>query len=147
MDIKTLTLQELRESRDDLVKLILSEAADGQKVTALEAQIKTLQESIDGYKAQEARQALAEAIAGELKAAGLDPANKTQCSQVFLEDLAATADPALRKAKIDDRKALVGAQKSAAAPSTGSPLQESHDAAVVPPATAPLAERMRRFAK
>ena len=87
-----------------------------------------------------------EAIAGELKAAGLDPADKTQLSEVFLEDLHATADPARRKAKIDDRKQLV-LSRGAVAPTTGSPLQEAHDGAAIPPASAPLAQRIARFAK
>ncbi len=74
MDLSTLTLQELRESRDDLVKSILTEAdatrSTGypENVAGLETQIKTLQETIDGYQAADAQRALQEAIAGELKA-------------------------------------------------------------------------------
>ena len=111
MDLSTLTLQELRESRDDLVKSILTEAdatrSTGypENVAGLETQIKTLQETIDGYQAADAQRALQEAIAGELKAAGLDPANTAHCSEIFLEDLRSTAEAARRKAKIDDRKA------------------------------------------
>ena len=162
MDLSKLTLQELRESRDDLVKTILTEAEANrtqstgyrsgypEELADLKAQIKTAQEALDGYKAKEAAAALQEAIAGELKAAGLDPANKSHCSQVFLEDLAATIDPARRKALVEDRKQLVGAARPAAGsppPFTPAPLQESHDAAAVPPATAPLGERIRRFTK
>ncbi len=151
MDLSKLTLQELRESRDDLVQTILTEAdatrsGHPEKIKALEAHIKTLQEALDGYQAAEARRALQEAIAGELKAAGLDPADKTQLSEVFLEDLHATADPVRRKAKIDDRKQLV-LSRSAVAPTTGSPLQEAHDGAAIPPASAPLAQRIARFAR
>ncbi len=152
MDIKTLTLEELRESRDDLIQAVLTEAADGQTVKALEAQLKTLQATVDGYQAAEAQRALQEAIAGELQAAGLDPANKTQCSEVFIEDLSATADPARRKAKIDDRKQLV---RAAAVPGnpivaaySSAPFQEDLGGGLpIPPATAPLSERVRRFAK
>ena len=111
MDLSKLTLQELRESRDDLVKTILTEADEGKRIKALEDEKKILQETIDGYKTKEAQHALQEAIAGELKAAGLDPANKTHCSEVFVEDLHATADPVKRKAKIDDRKGLLGAAR------------------------------------
>ena len=148
MDLSKLTLQELRESRDDLVKTILTEADDSKKFKALEDQLKTLQEALDGYKTADAKRALQEAIAGELKAAGLDSSNKTQCSDVFMEDLTATTDAARRKAKIDDRKALVTAaagRTPPAAPSTGSPLQEGD--ASLPPATAPLAQRLARFTK
>ena len=61
-----------------------------------------------------------ESIAGELKAAGLDPANAVHVSAVFLEDLKMTADAALRKAKIDDRKQLVARrQAGSSVPSTG----------------------------
>jgi hypothetical protein len=154
MDLSKLTIQELRESRDDLVKVILTEADETKKIKTLEDQLKTLQETIDGYKAKEAKAALQEAIAGELKAAGLDPANKAHCSQVFMEDLCGTADPARRKALIDDRKQLVAAahgvnnpRAGSPAPSTGLPLQETSDGPAIPPATAPLTERLRRFAK
>jgi hypothetical protein len=140
MDLSKITLQELRESRDDLVKLILTEASDGQKVQALEAQVKTLQEAVDGYKAADAKRALQEAIVGELKTAGLDPANKAHCSEIFLEDLHGTADIAKRQAKIADRKALLGAARPAAAPSTGLPMQEYHDR---PAPGANLADRTR----
>ena len=133
------------------MKSILNEADEGKEIADLEAQMKTLQETVDGYKAIEAKQVLQEAIAGELKAAGLDPANKTQVSEIFLEELTATADAARRKAKIDDRKALVGNLKAGSgaspSPSTGNPLQESADAAAIPPATAPLGQRIARFAK
>jgi hypothetical protein len=147
MDLSKLTLQELRESRDDLVKTILIEADEGRRIAELEGQIKSLQETIDGYKAKEAKAALQEAIASELKATGLDPANKTQCSEVFMEELVGTTDAAKRKAKIDDRKALVATTRAIAAPTTGLPLQEAHDGLPIPPATATLAQRLARFIK
>jgi hypothetical protein len=151
MDLSQLTLQELRESRDDLVQTILTEADEGRpegaRIKTLEAQIKGLQESLEAYKAAETDRALQEAVAAELKAAGLDPADKTHCSQVFLEDLHATADPVRRKAKIDDRRQLAGMAGTVVAPSTGSPLQETREGPAVPPATAPLAQRLARFVK
>ncbi len=146
MDITRLTIQELRESRDDLVQTILTEADEGKEISDLKDQLKTLQESLDDYKAAEAQHALQEAITGELKAAGLDPANKQHVSEIFFEDLAETIDPIKRKAKIDDRKQLVGSTKppsGSAAPSTGNPLQESQDAAAIPS----LARRIARFVK
>lgn len=149
MDLSKLTIQELRESRDDLIKVILTEADEGKHIVSLETQIKTLQEAVDSYKAADAKRALQEATAGELKTAGLDPANKTQCSEIFLEDLHATADVAKRQAKIADRKVLVAAAKPAAptAPFSPSPLQEDTAGPAVPPVNAPLTERLRRFAK
>jgi hypothetical protein len=111
----------------------------------------TEQEELATLRAEKAQRALQEAVAGELKAGGLDPANKTQCSEVFLEDLHATADPGRRKAKIDDRKALVraaaAAGNGAVAPYSPAPLQEAGDGAAIPPATAPLAQRLARFTR
>jgi hypothetical protein len=142
MDLSKLTIQELRESRDDLVKQILTEGDDGKMIAAQEARIQALQESIEAYQVKEAEAARNKAIADELKAAGLDPANKLHCSEIFLEDLRATSDVSRRKAKIDDRKQLVGSQKPASVPSTGpAPLQEDH--AALPNAT--LAQRIARF--
>lgn len=146
MEIKDLTLEQLKKDRPDLVTA-LQESADRMSADIVSAErgheLQTLREELAALKAEKAARELQEAIAGELHAAGLDPANKTHCSQVFLEDLTATADAARRKAKIDDRKALVG---PLGAVSTRSPLQESRDTAV-PPAMATLAERIRRFAK
>ena len=154
MDSTHLTVQELREAvlapRDDLVKTILTEADEGKEISDLKDRLKTLQATLDDYKAAEAHHALQEAITGELKAAGLDPANTQHVSEIFLEDLAETIDPIKRKAKIDDRKQLVGTAKPAngsAAPSTGNPLQESHDAGAIPPASASIRQRIARFVK
>ncbi len=59
-----------------------------------------LQESLDAasmaeltaLRTEKARRLLQESIVAELKAAGLDPANKTAVSEVFMEDLTATTD-------------------------------------------------------
>jgi hypothetical protein len=143
MDWKDIDLDGIKANRPELLAALQESFEKGDELKALQEELKTLREE---KKARE----LKEAIAGELKTAGLDPANRAHCSEVFLEDLTATADPAKRKAKIDDRKALVGAHKpaqGAAVPSTGSPLQESHEAPAIPPVTAPLSQRIARFAK
>jgi hypothetical protein len=140
MELKDLTLDQLKKDRPDLVASLQESSEQGDELKALRHELRTL-------KAEKATRVLQEIIAGELRAAGLDPANKTQCSEVFMEDLHATADPAKRKAKIDDRKALIATTKTSAAPSTGSPLQESHEGLPIPPATAPLTQRLARFAK
>ncbi len=137
MEIKDLTLEQLKKDRPDLV-VALQESLEKSD------ELKALQEELATLTAEKAARDLQESIAGELQAAGLDPANKTHCSAVFLEDLRSTVEPARRKAKIDDRKALVAA-RPAAVPTSASPLQESHDAAVIPPATAPLSQRLARF--
>ena len=145
MEIKDLTLDQLKTERPDLVTALQESLAAG-KVAPDELQ--TLQEELAALKAEKAVRELQEAIAGELKAAGLDPANVTHCSAIFMEDLRGTAEAARRKAKIDDRKALVAAQRPASGaqtPVTRAPLQESHDA--LPPVTAPLSQRIARFAR
>jgi hypothetical protein len=150
MEIKDLTLDQLKKDRPDLVTS-LQESSDGMSADRLSAEqsdeLKALKEELQTLKAEKATRVLQEIIAGELKAAGLDPADKIQCSEVFMEDLHGTADPIKRKAKIDDRKALIGTTRTIVAPSTGSPLQEAHDSPMIPPATAPLTQRLARFAK
>ena len=98
-------------------------AREGRRAEDAPGELKTL-------KAEKANRELQEAIAGELKAAGLDPANKTHCSEVFLEDLRATADAAQAEGQDRRPQGTWSAQSRHAAPppSTGSPLQESHDA-------------------
>jgi hypothetical protein len=139
MELKDLTLDQLKTDRPDLVAALQESADSGRGLKALEEELSTL-------RVEKAARELQEQILHELKSAGLDPANKAQCSEVFLEDLAATADAARRKAKIDDRKALAAAAHGASNPRTGSPLQEAAEG-VIPPATAPLAQRLARFAR
>ena len=143
MEIKDLTLDQLKKERPDLVTALQESLATAGKLAPDELQ--TLHEELAALRAEKAVRELQEAIVGELQAAGLDPANATHCSAVFMEDLRGTAEAARRKAKIDDRKALVAAQRPAV-PSTGSPLQKSHDA-TLPPVTAPLSQRIARFAR
>jgi hypothetical protein len=110
-------------------------------------ELAALQEELKTLRQEKATRELETSINQLLKAAGLDPADKLHVSEVFLEDLKQTADAAQRKAKIDDRRALVGMTKAAAAPTTGSPLQEGQDGLPIPPAGAPLSQRIARFAK
>ena len=140
MDWKDIDLDGLKQNRPELLTTLQESLEKSDELNALQEELNTL-------RAERAARELQEAIAGELKTAGLDPTNKTQCSQVFLEDLSATADPVTRKAKIDDRKALVVATRTIVTPTTGSPLQETHDGLPIPPATAPLAQRIARFGK
>ena len=106
---------------------------------------KSLEEELKTLKAEKAARELQEAIAGELKAAGLDPANKAPLlPRSSWKTCTATADAAQRKAKIDDRKALVAASKTTAAPTTGAARSRRTPMAAIPPATAPLAQRTAR---
>jgi hypothetical protein len=112
----------------------------------------TDKEELTALRAEKANRILQETITSELKTAGLDPTNKAAVSDVFMEDLVATADANKRQAKITDRKALLtgtGTETHRQAAYSPSPLVESADANLqnVPPATAPLPDRIRRFAK
>ena len=140
MDWKDIDIPGLKANRPEIVATLQEslDPAERQELTALRAEkaARTLQESIDA----------------DLRAAGLDPANKTAVSQVFMEDLVATADQAKRQAKIADRRALYASGHGAnnprgAEPISSMPLVEDTTARQIPPATAPLTERIRRFVK
>jgi hypothetical protein len=142
MELKTLTLAELREGRDDLVKAILAEADDAKKVTALEAEIKTIREDRDALKATEAKRLLADAIAAELKEAKLDPSDEKVCSEIFMEALKAQPDAAKRKSLIEDRVALAGTAKVVNPPQAALPLREA-----VAGGSVPLTERVNAWTR
>lgn len=139
VDWKTITLDELKANRPDLVQSFQEslEASDTAKRD---------REELAQLRAEKAARVLRESIDSEIKAAGLDTANKAHVSEVFLEDLTATSDQGKRAAKIADRKALVESQAPAKkAPTTGPTPTAMQESADVPPVTAPLADRVRRF--
>jgi hypothetical protein len=137
-DLARLTLDELRNRRPDLVAALQESLDSGDE-------LRRLRETVHALRSEQAARQLDETLAGQLKAAGLDPANKVHCSEVFLEDLRGTADPARRQAKIDDRRALVAARPTSAAPTTGSvAMLEALDAL---PAAATLADRVRNWSR
>ena len=152
MDWKDIELDGLKKNRPELLTA-LQESADTSSADASSArkddEWKALQEEIKALRQEKAARDLQESIAGELNAAGLDPTNAVHVSEVFLEDLRTTADAAVRKAKIDDRKQLVGAARPVSSvPNTGAiPMQETGDSASIPPASAPLAQRIARFTR
>lgn len=138
-DISHLTLDELRGRRPDLVAAL-------QESTEQGGELRRLRETVETLRAEQAARQLDDALAEQLQAAGLDPANALHCSAVFMEDLRGTADAAARQAKIADRRAMLAAARaSAAAPTTGSvALQEALDASHN---AAPLAERVRGWTR
>jgi hypothetical protein len=140
MNWNEIDLDGLKQNRPELLTALQESLEHSDTLAALQEELKTLKE-------EKIARELEESIAGQLKAAGLDEANKLHVSEVFLEDLKGTADAARRKAKIDDRRALVGMAKSAVTPTTGSPLQEAGDVLPVPPASATLAQRLARFTR
>jgi hypothetical protein len=137
--LAALTLDDLRTARPDLVAAVQESLESGDE-------LRRLRETVHSLQTEQAARQLDEAIAGQLRAAGLDPANKLHCSEVFLEELRGTAEAARRQAKIDDRRALLAsARSSSAAPTTGSvALLEALDTR---PAGATLAERVRNWSR
>jgi hypothetical protein len=138
-DVSRLTLDDLRSRRPDLVDAMQESLDRGDE-------LRRLREALHSLRTEQAARQLDDTIAAQLKAAGLDPANRVHCSEVFLEDLRGTADAARRQAKIDDRRALVvAARPSPAAPTTGSvSMLEALDTL---PAAAPLADRVRNWTR
>jgi hypothetical protein len=140
MNWNDIDLDGLKRNRPELLTALQESREKSDELAALQEELKTL-------KQEKAARELEESITGQLKAAGLDPANRLHVSEVFMEDLRTTADAAQRKAKIDDRRALVGTTRTAATPVTGSPLLEGQDGLPFPPANAPLAQRISRFTR
>jgi hypothetical protein len=137
-DLSRLTLDDLRCRRPDLVAAMQESIESGDE-------LRRLRESLHALRTEHAARQQDEAIASQLRAAGLDPANHVHCSKVFLEDLRGTADAARRQAKIDDRRGLVLAARPMSAPTTGSvAMLEALD---VRPAGAPLADRVRNWSR
>jgi len=107
MDFQKLTTEELAKERPDLIEAIRQ---------PLQEQLATL------TAAEEARKRDA-AIAEALNTAGLDAANKTVCSELFLESLRAAPEDK-RASLIEDRKQLVDiAPANGARPLSQSPHQ------------------------
>ena len=145
MDWKEITPEALKANRPDLLAA-LQESSDTMPA-ATSDELKALQEELKVLRAEKAARTLQEAIVGELKAAGLDPANKAHCSEVFLEDLRATAEPDRRKAKIDDRKTLVAAARPGPRAIDRQPAPGITRRRGGPAGHGPVDERLRRFAK
>ncbi len=150
-----LTLDDLRSRRPDLVAAM--QESVGYPLAHGGDELRQLRETIRALRTEQAARQLDDAIAGQLRAAGIDPANQVHCSEVFLEDLRSTADAAGRQAKIDDRRALVVAARPSSgypghplagrgsSPTTGSvAILEALDA--LPP-SASLADRVRHWTR
>jgi hypothetical protein len=106
MDLSKLTLEQLRESRKDLVEKVLAESQSAAEVSKLKADLDAAVKLVESYKDKEAQQQRLETIKAELTEAKLDLKNKTVCSNVFLESLLACEDETRRKALIADRAAI-----------------------------------------
>jgi hypothetical protein len=123
MELKELTLDGLRTARPDLVESLTEQLRNGEEQKAKDAQIKTLQEQLATLTAAEEARKRDAAIAEALNTAGLDAANKTVCSELFLESLRAAPEDK-RASLIEDRKQLVDiAPANGARPLSQSPHQ------------------------
>jgi len=116
MELKELTLDGLRTARPDLIESITeavtSQIRGSEEQKAKDEKLKALQEELDGLKAAEAARQRDQSITEAIKAAGLDPENKTVCSDLFRQSLREAKDDAAMKQLIEDRKALVGLAES-----------------------------------
>jgi hypothetical protein len=122
MDLKDLTIEQLKESRQDLVDILQGKDA----TSTLTADLATAKESLatataelTTIKAREAEQAKTLAIAEELKTAKFNTTDKKAVSEVFMAALKAAPDAAARKVLIEDRQSLL--KERVIQPITGAP--------------------------
>lgn len=121
VDLETLkeelaTVRQERDAARDQVNSLKTEneqlkasAAESQgKVTELNRENADLKSKVDAHEARLALEQRQTAIESELKEAGLDPADKTVCSELFIASLKAEGESEARKALIADRKAILG---------------------------------------
>lgn len=114
-DLTSLTLEELRAERPDLVESltenVATESKESERLKALEQELKTLKDE----KAAREREA---AIVEELKAVHLNRDDKTHVSDVFWKQLVACESKDDRKSLIEDRAALVKPEQDTGAKHT-----------------------------
>jgi hypothetical protein len=103
MELKDLTLADLKQERPDLLTALQEDLAPGDAAKAAANQLKTLQEELTALTAEKQARVLQETIEGELRAAKFDPADKTAVSDVFWGLLREAKDADARKRIIDDR--------------------------------------------
>jgi hypothetical protein len=155
MNWSEITVDTLKANRPDLLPVLqesIETSAAAKKAAAdAAATLKTLQEENATLKAEKQTRVLQEAIEGELKAAKIDPADKVACSPAFRKTLQEAKDAEARKLLIEDRTTIlsrVPPARSYGPVTTGTPhpLQEDSTGAILPK-TAPLAQRIARFAQ
>jgi hypothetical protein len=110
MDLKELTVEQLREHRKDLVEVLT-----GTDVTSkLANELKTIKESLSSataelstLKAKEAELIRNTTITEELQAAKFNTADKVACSEAFMLQLKTAPDVDSRKRIIEDRLSIL----------------------------------------
>lgn len=132
MSLKDITLAQLKAERPDLLESVLTEQASGEAATAAAAELKSLREQVDTFKATEALAAKKAKVQTALTEAKLP---KELVTDVFVGLCEGAADDAALAALIEDRKVIA---KSIPAGSNGNPqsreqnLAEGAGAAVIP---------------
>lgn len=104
VDLKTLTVEQLKTDRGDLVKAILSEANESSEIESLKEQNKKLAEAVAGFEADRKR---AERSTKAKKACTDAKLPATAITDLFVESLVGAGDEKWQ-ALIDDRKSLAG---------------------------------------
>jgi hypothetical protein len=108
MDFKELTLEQIKTHRPDLTSAILTEQKNSDAEKARDAEVKTLREELDKFKAKEAVDAKRSKIDALIVESKLP---KEAATEIFVEQLMA-ADESQQKLLIEDRKALVEAKST-----------------------------------
>jgi len=103
MELKDLTLDQIKTERKDLYESIVSEIATGEEAKKKDATIKALTEELDASKAVTAAAARKTAITTALQESKLP---KEALSDLFVTNLMEAADDAAIKELIEDRKSV-----------------------------------------
>lgn len=103
VELKDLTIEELKKARPDLVESVLADSESAKKSESVLAENKKLAAELDALKARDAL-AAKKAAAVELCEAAKLP--KELVTEVFVETLVAAKDDAAMKLLVDDRKLL-----------------------------------------
>lgn len=106
MEWKDISVEALKEHRQDLVATLTDSAAQAELAAAKTA-LKEAQDALAAVQAEKAEQAKALAITEEIQAAKLNPADKRAVSDLFLAQLKAAPDAAVRKQLLEERVALL----------------------------------------
>jgi len=108
MDLSKLTLEQIRESRPDLIKAISEEQTSATELETLRNQLTEATKKVEAFELKERQTQLVETIRTELTDAGLDCNDAKAVSEAFMAQLLKCDTPEERKALMDDRAALIG---------------------------------------
>lgn len=119
-DMKTVTLEQLKKERPDLVKAVLAEAEDHDKAEALAEENKKLKKELDEAKTKDKERERDTLVRTKLEEAKLP---KRLITDVFKEQLKAAEDEKAMDALINERKEIAKGYKDTGPRST----ERDHD--------------------